>query len=372
MGIQIQPAGSVLVDPVDSLVLNFLKFHRAPRKARCWVLESFLPEPPEYKPYPTPKCIKTFEDAWKFNPNPFGMLWFLDRTNLQPRDKDGRDTGWHARSSAMRALERCHKAKHFEPEQVGAFKALQEQFESGKPIDLTEHWRNARRWADYHEYPNGRPEISAKSRAAIALVAGFECAQGATFETADQAWSMAHEALFWDKGEGDVAWEKWRKARWDEAEKNFRGLFAPGDVAEHKKMLEHLAKKHKNPPPWLRNTAFLVPARGTYDIIYPPAQLPPFVWNADTDSGGSNYWEAYGTDPAGRLSGRLAWVTDVTGLQTWATGSPMTPPTGYKWAFKFTGLSSYIGNDAYVDVEWDFVSGAWIDQANEIQVAGPS
>jgi hypothetical protein len=367
MGIQVQPADSVLVDPVDSLVLNFLKFHRAPRKARCWVLESFLPEPPALKPYPTPKCIKTFEDAWKCNPDPFGMLWFLDRTNLQP--KGDRDTGWHARASAMRALQAVRdKAGLFEKEQGQAFDALQQQFESGKPIDLTKHWRNARKWADYHEFPNGRAGISAKGRAAIALVAGFECAQdGATLETADHAWSMATEALCWD-GENGVAWEKWRKARWHEAEKHVRGLLDPGD-AEHKKMLEHLGKKHKNPPPWSRNTDYSVPARGEYGTSYPPAGG---TWNADIASDGSYYWEAYGSNPAGRLSGVFGWVFDDNDVFLLVTGTHITPPPGSAWAFKFTGLDPYIGQYEFLDVEWDFVSGASIEQDNEVKIAGPN
>ena len=59
---------------------------------------------------------------------------------------------------------------------------------------------------------------------------------------------------------------------------------------------------------------------------------------------GNGTFTTYGTDSVSPSMGitRSAWLTDGNGA-TVATGSVATPPAGYTWAFKFSGVTVGVG-----------------------------
>jgi hypothetical protein len=218
--------------------------------------------------------------------------------------------------------------------------------------------------------------LTARGRAAAAVAAAFDCADGDNIDAADLAWSLATEAANWDATKAQPTWSACWTARKTLANSGGAGgdvwsLFRPG-VPPGSTLVNYLATKYAAPPPWAKNTDHSPPGKNRFEalppvpapappphkhrmhgIVSPAATTPPSNWIGTTSKSGYPVWQAFGTDDDGTPTGRAASVTDANGNQV-ASGTYISPPanSGYQWGYQFLNLP--VGQTVSVNVQWTY------------------
>jgi hypothetical protein len=398
----------VISDPTNNVVLNFLKWNRACRASRCWVLESYFdqyPPHPPAQPGPTkPIPITDFDLAWTYCREPFWMLWALDKFYDPGFQSPGPGLGSvdgtagveEAQAVARTAVENV-SAILTGPAQ-NALTTLQAHMDGPPPGDAAA-MAQARATAKQESDTAGASGvITAASRAHAALLALFDCADANDYDAADVAWGLATEASLFTQIYGlKEDWRPWTNARknlaYNQAHAN--DIYSMLDITStgwqgtpgHVGLRDHLANKYKAPPPWSVNTnhtpnadplsatvpVFITPefvTRRKYfrGIFAPPATTPPSNWSGSSLKGGTTVWSTYGSDDDGTPTNRSSWVTDTNGHKL-QEGTVVPPSGDFNWAFQYTGLT--VNQTVVLYVQWTY-SGPTTVTDNVTVVVAPA
>jgi hypothetical protein len=340
-------------------------------------LDSLLPPVPGAAP-PAATPVTTFALAWSQMTEPFWMLAGLDAANdptVTPAASTGVDGAGTARDLAIAAVDKVISL--LSGDARNAFASLKSYIHTGKaaatPAALAELDKArvaARREAAAY---GGTDLVSNKARAASALLAAFDCANGDNIDAADVTWGLATEALYWNAG--PPAWINWAQYQADRhslANQIVRPMFNPLS-GTGKAVCDNLTKKYANPPPWARNTdhtrprpvagaaaTAVAPVLGhpiEHGILAPAAATPPGSWVSTRSKAGFQVWQAFGTDDDGTPQSRSASVSPAGPNGGSVSGTFISPPAGppnYNWGYQFLNLP--IGQTVTLVVVWVYTS----------------
>jgi hypothetical protein len=288
--------------------------------------------------------VATFEDAWKYCPEPGWLMWAMARHG---RPFDARLSQFAA--SAVGTVQGLLPVNS-----QGAYTALT-NFLNDSSVDLDGPLTTAK--TDLAAFPANRT-LSPACRATAALVDAIQCADENSsglqrIEAADRATALAQEAYClnqllpgWPTGITDPIWKQvrtaWRTAR-DTHAGTVRGWVDPANEAAVKRLIRRLWKANEHPPAGAKDTKCDGEFGGTIVSPRPNSGDP---WTGTSTQSGT-YWQAYGTDNGTPLNRSAVAVGGISGSHD---GAYASPTGGNQWAFQFSGF--IVGESVSLTVTW--------------------